>query len=86
MDSNDHFQPVLGYSHLWYWEIARELSFGLGAAAGFSARYEWYYIPFPAALPLVSLQYKNLAMHATYIPEARNRGNVMFVILRWHFN
>ena len=86
MDSNEHFQPVVAYSHFWYWEMVKDLSFGLGVAAGFSARHEWGYVPFPAILPLVSLQYKKLAVMATYLPDARNNGNVLFVLLRWHFD
>jgi len=85
-DSNYHFQPVVAYSHFWYWEMASDLSFGLGVAAGFSARHEWQYIPFPAVLPLAGLQYKNLAVMATYLPDSRNNGNVLFVMLRWHFD
>ncbi len=86
MDSNNHFQPIVGYAHLWYWEMLKDLSAGVGIGGGFSARYEWSYIPFPGALPLVSLQYKSLAVLATYLPDAYNHGNVLFVMLRWHFN
>lgn len=85
-DSNKHFQPVLGYAYVKNWEIADELRFGLGVAAGVSARHEMYYIPFPAALPLVSLEYSNFAIQATYIPDRYNHGNVLFTWARWHFD
>lgn len=85
-DSNKHFQPVLGYAYIKNWEIVDDFRFGLGVAAGISARHEMLYIPFPAALPLVSLEYANFSIQATYIPERYNHGNVLFTWARWHFD
>ena len=85
-DSNKHFQPVLGYAYIKNWEIVDDLRFGLGVAAGISARHEMHYIPFPAALPLVSVEYANFSIQATYIPERYNHGNVLFTWARWHFD
>lgn len=85
-DSNKHFQPVLGYAYIKNWEVADDFRFGLGVAAGISSRHETYYIPFPAALPLVSIEYANFSIQATYIPERYNHGNVLFTWARWHFD
>lgn len=85
-DSNYHFQPVMGYTYVKNWSLADEMKFGLGVAAGLSARHELYYIPFPAALPLVSFEYESFAIQATYIPGQYNHGNVLFTWTRWHFD
>lgn len=85
-DSNKHFQPVLGYAYIKNWSLFDDCNFGLGAAAGVSARHEMYYIPFPAALPILSIEYKNFAIQTTYIPERYNHGNVLFTWARWHMD
>ena len=36
--------------------------------------------PFPGALPWVSASYKRVSIVATYIPGAKNIGNVLFLI------
>ena len=86
IDSNDHFQPIVGYAYIKNWEVFNDFSLGLGFTAGITARHEYHYIPMPGALPIVSMQYKNLAIQATYIPERYNHGNVLFTWLRYHFN
>ena len=86
MDSKNHFQPIVGYSYIANWELFSDFSVGAGLAAGITARDNYKYIPFPAALPIVSLQYSNLALQATYIPGMYNEGNVLFTWLRWHFD
>jgi palmitoyl transferase len=85
-DSNNHFEPLVGYAYIWYWELFKDFSVGAGIGAGVSARYEYNYIPFPGAMPLVSLQYKSLAALASYVPGKYNRANVLLVLLRWHFD
>lgn len=86
IDSNDHFQPLAGYTYISNWQLVGDLSAGLGVVAGLSARHELYYIPFPAALPVASIQYKNFAIQATYIPGPYNHSNVLFTWVRWHFD
>ena len=86
MDSKYHFQPIVGYSYIANWELFKDFSVGAGVAAGITARDNYKYIPFPAALPVVSLQYSNIALQATYIPGTYNNGNALFAWLRWHFD
>ena len=54
-----------------------------GFTVGVTARSDYSYIPFPAILPLVSVEYRRLALQATYIPGGHNNGNVLFGWLRW---
>lgn len=86
MDSNNRFQPIVGYAYVKNWRVFDDFSLGLGFTAGITARHEYHYIPLPGALPIVSMQYKNLAIQATYIPERYNHGNVLFTWFRYHFN
>ena len=86
MDSHNRFQPIVGYAYIKNWEVFNDFSLGLGFTAGITARHEYHYIPIPGALPIVSMQYKNLAIQASYIPERYNHGNVLFTWLRYHFN
>ncbi|WP_051258174.1 lipid IV(A) palmitoyltransferase PagP [Desulfovibrio cuneatus] len=86
MDSNDRFQPIVGYAYIKNWKVFEDFSLGLGFTAGITARHEYHYIPLPGALPIVSMQYKNVAIQATYIPERYNHGNVLFTWFRYHFN
>ena len=86
MDSQYNFQPIVGYTYIANWELFSDFSLGAGLAAGITARGNNNYIPFPAALPVVSMQYGSIALQATYIPGRYNEGNVLFSWLRWHFD
>lgn len=86
MDSNNRFQPIVGYAYVKNWQVFNDFFLGLGFTAGITARHEYHYIPFPGALPIASIQYKNVAIQATYIPERYNHGNVLFTWFRYHFN
>lgn len=88
MDSNDHFEPFGGYAFMknYYLDEGKDWAVGLGFTLGVTARHEYSYIPIPAPLPLIGVQYKRLAVQAAYIPGPKNDGNVLFTWLRWHFD
>lgn len=88
IDSNDCFQPIGGYAFVknWYLDEKKDWALGLGYTLSITMRHEYDYIPLPLPLPIFSVQYKQLAVQATYIPGEYNDGNVLFAWLRWHFN
>ena len=44
-----------------------------------------HYIPFPAALPLVSVGYKKFSLQGTYVPGRRGTGNIAFIWAQYAF-
>jgi palmitoyl transferase len=63
--------------------------FGLGYVAAIVQRPDIFHgIPFPAALPLASLRYKEATLSATFIPTVGggvNNGSVLYVFGRYTF-
>ncbi|MCG9025026.1 lipid IV(A) palmitoyltransferase PagP [Laribacter hongkongensis] len=83
LDSHDKVEPFAGYAWQKIWRPADDVRLGAGFTVGVTARSDYSYIPFPAILPLVSVEYRRLALQATYIPGGHNNGNVLFGWLRW---
>ena len=88
MDSNNRFQPIGGYAFTKNWPLdeKKDWAAGLGYTLSVTARHEYDYIPLPLPLPFVSLQYKQIAIQATYIPGRYNAGNALFTWFRWHLD
>lgn len=86
-DSHDRFEPYGGYAYLknWHLDEAKDWSVGVGYVLGITAREQYNYIPFPLPLPIFGMQYKQVAVQATYIPGGYNDGNVLFTWLRLQF-
>lgn len=87
MDSNRFFQYYGGYAFLKmaYLNTEKDIGVGAGFTLGTTGRYEFGYVPLPLPLPVVSLQFKSLAVEAAYVPGIRNYGHVLFTWLRLHF-
>lgn len=87
LDSHKKWQPIAGYAWQknWFLDDAKDFRFGLGYTVFITARDDYSYLPFPAALPLAAFEYKNFAIQATYIPGPYNFGNVLFTWLKWKF-
>lgn len=87
LDSNRHIQPIggYGYEERWSLDAQEHWHFGAGFTASITARHEYYYIPLPIVLPLLSIGYKRLSLQTTYIPCTYNNGNVLFTWIRWQF-
>lgn len=87
-DSHNMFQPIMGYAFQKNWRPSEDSDWrmGVGFTASITARHDYNYIPLPLPLPIAGLEYKRLALQATYIPGTRNNGNVLFCWLRWQLN
>ncbi|MDN0074722.1 lipid IV(A) palmitoyltransferase PagP [Crenobacter sp. SG2303] len=83
LDSHRDVEPFGGYAFQTLWRPISNLRLGAGFAVGVTARSDSGYVPIPAVLPLVSVEYRKLALQATYIPGGHNNGNVLFAWLRW---
>lgn len=78
-DSHFQLEPIAGYARLW--QVASKGPFRLKAGLTFfvtSRGDTMHYMPFPAALPLVSMNVGRLSLMSTYIPGGRRSGNVLF--------
>ncbi|MEX9972814.1 lipid IV(A) palmitoyltransferase PagP [Providencia sp. Me1] len=86
-DSHNDWEPIGGYAFQKMWIPGDIDGFRMGAGFTLSvtARKDMYYIPIPAPLPLVSVEYDKLSLQATYIPGTYNNGNVLFAWLRWQW-
>ncbi len=84
-DSHKNFEPFVGYAWQANWYLSREhnILFGLGYTLGITAREDYHYIPFPAILPIATVEFGKLGIQATYIPGTKNNGNVLFSWLTW---
>ncbi|KMN37974.1 phospholipid:lipid A palmitoyltransferase [Chromobacterium sp. LK1] len=86
LDSHKDVEPFVGYAYQKTWWPLDGWRLGAGFTAGVTARSDYSYIPLPAVLPLVSVEYRRLALQATYIPGGHNNGNVLFAWLRWQLD
>ena len=86
LDSHDKFEPITGYSFEKIWRPGEEWKLGLGYTVFVTARSDiGSYTPFPAILPLWSVQYRKLSVQQTYVPGGHNNGNILFTWLRYEF-
>ncbi|MCL2297440.1 MAG: phospholipid:lipid A palmitoyltransferase [Proteobacteria bacterium] len=89
LDSHKNVQWNLGYTWSTYWGRRDLPQFGLGYVAAIVQRPDIFHgIPFPAALPLVSLRYKEATLVTTFIPTVGggvNNGSVLYVFGRYTF-
>jgi palmitoyl transferase len=89
LESHKCVQWNLGYTWSTYWGRRDLPQFGLGYVAAIVQRPDIFHgIPFPAALPMASLRYKEAALAATFIPNVGggvNNGSVLYVFGRYTF-
>lgn len=85
LDSHNKVEPIAGYGYAKIWRPAQDWRLGLGFTAGVTMRQDYHYYPIPLVLPLLSVEYKRLAIQTTYVPGGRNNGNVLFTWARWQF-
>ncbi len=84
LDSHKNVEPIAGYGFLKTAELRNTLRLGIGYTIFITARPDiWHNIPFPGALPLITLGYRRVTFAATYIPGAKNVGNVLFLFSKW---
>lgn len=83
-DSHNDVEPFIGYAFIKEWGC--DWRIGLGYTVGLTFREDSNYIPIPAILPILSLEYQRLSVQSTYIPGKYNKGNVLFTWLSWSFD
>jgi palmitoyl transferase len=85
---DSHYKPeyVLGYGYKTFWPIYDELKFGLGYVAFVTTRSDWgHYTPVPAALPMITLEYRKFSFDTIYVPGGKGNGNVLLFWGKYHF-
>lgn len=83
LDSHKNVQPMGGYGYLLTYHPTPDSGLGIGFTAMMTARPDilnnW---PFPGALPLGSIYYKNVMLLGAYVPGGENIGNVLFLMTK----
>lgn len=78
-DSNYKPNYVAGYVYQAHWRPAADWRIGGGFTAFLMMRPDiGHYTPFPAILPVASVAYRDFAIETTFVPGARDAGNVLF--------
>lgn len=86
-DSHNNLEPVLGYAYLKVAHLGESLKLGAGYTVLVTARPDIFHgIPFPGALPWVSVTWRRATLSATYIPGAQGAGNVLYILGKWTFD
>ena len=86
LDSHKNAEPWAGYGFLKMLHVGEHAGIGGGFTLAVTRRPDILNgYPFPAATPLVSVNYRRLAIMAAYVPGHKNNGNVLFVFARWSF-
>lgn len=82
-DSHRNIEPLAGFGFQKIWLPIENLRLGAGYTVGITMREDMHYIPLPGILPLVSVEYKKMALQSTYVPGGYGHGNILFTWLRW---
>lgn len=86
LDSHKNVEPVAGYAFLKMASLTSHIKAGAGLSLFVTARPDIFNnIPFPGALPWLSLTIHRATLSATYIPGAQGAGNVLFLFGKWRF-
>lgn len=88
-DSHGIYQYMVGYGWIPMWNIgaSQDWKYGVGATVFIMSRQDiMNYIPFPGALPIASISYKDLSLQTAYVPGGQNVGNVLFTWAKWALN
>ncbi len=88
-DSHWNAEPVVGYAYQWRYFNDSPVGVGLGYTLAVTSRADIFNnIPFPIALPLLSLRVGRFSIYGTFIPKVNNKlnnGNVAFFFGRYEF-
>ena len=78
-DSHNDIEPMVGYAYQWMWGKQSALHAGLGYTVFITARSDvMHYTPFPAALPVASINYNKLSLNTAFVPGGNGNGNILF--------
>lgn len=85
-DSHGKPEYIAGYGWIPTWSFIKDTKTGVGVVGLINARSDFsHYRPFPGALPIFSMTYKQLNIQATYVPPAVGSGNIVFAWIKWTF-
>ena len=86
LDSHEDVEAQVGYAREWRWQFAEHATVGAGFVAMLVSRSDIFnHFPFPAILPLASLEVHRVALMASYIPKLSGdggNGNVLYLFAR----
>jgi len=87
LDSHSDVELQVGYAREWRWQFAEHAAVGGGFVAMLVSRSDIFHgIPFPAILPLASIEVGRVALMASYIPKLSSsdggNGNVLYIFGR----
>lgn len=86
LDSHDDVEAQVGYAREWRWQFAEHAAVGAGFVAMLVSRSDMFNnIPFPAILPVASIEVGRAALMASYIPKLSGdggNGNVLYIFGR----
>ncbi|WP_423202721.1 lipid IV(A) palmitoyltransferase PagP [Legionella nagasakiensis] len=86
LDSHKNIEPIAGYAFLKTAHLNENIKIGAGVTLFITARSDIFNnIPFPGALPVLSLTYRKASLGALYIPGAQGAGNVLFLLGKYRF-
>src|SRR6516225_7496688 len=83
-DSNDYPSWMAGYAYRWLWSAPSINGYyGIGITAFIMSRRDYgSYTPFPAALPMFTFGFRNVAFETSYVPGGKGNGNVFFIWMK----
>ena len=83
LDSHKNVQPMGGYVYSFVFHPTESTGLGLAFTLMMTARQDILNnVPFPGALPALTLNYKKLMLMAVYVPGAHHYGNVLFLTFK----
>jgi lipid IVA palmitoyltransferase len=86
LDSHEDVEAQVGYAREWRWQFAEHAAVGAGFVAMLVSRADIFnHFPFPAILPLASLEVHRVGLMASYIPKLGGdggNGNVLYLFAR----
>ncbi len=87
LDSHNDVEAQVGYVREWRWKFADHAAVGAGFVAMLVSRSDMFNnFPFPAVLPVASVEVKRVALMAIYIPKLSSseggNGNVLYLLGR----
>jgi lipid IVA palmitoyltransferase len=79
LDSHNDVEPIVGYAYQWMWGNQKAFHTGLGYTVFVTSRSDvMHYTPFPAALPVASINYNRMSINSTFVPGGNGNGNILF--------